>query len=88
VLALAESAEKGRFILFDFCIQHLYRDKKTIVISDLSDNELNLLEAEIGKLDPRMEILLDMQCPNGWSENDILSMSNIRRHYYVERLLI
>ena len=123
-LSDATSVEEGRLRLLSRCITALHRDGKKIAPSDLDARECDALEAMISDLDPRMEILFDLHCPEcshqwqapleigtflwsefdgyaqrllenihllarmyGWSEADILEMSEVRRNYYVERLL-
>lgn len=114
----------GRQLLFSRCVLKLLRDDVPMPLDELNDAEMNQLEEAIAELDPRMEILFDLSCPQcshswqspldigsflwrefdvyalqllenihllastyGWSEADILAMSNVRRNHYVERLL-
>ncbi len=123
-LESVKSVNDGRNLLFSRCVLELYRDDNLVVLQDLSEDELSQLELLISELDPRMEILFDLSCPQcshswqspldigsflwrefdvyarellenihllastyGWSETDILTMSNVRRKYYIERLL-
>lgn len=62
-LASLNNIEDGRRLLFSRCILELRRDDDTIVLHDLNEDELDQLEKAISELDPRMEILLDLQCP-------------------------
>lgn len=123
-LASAKSVEDGRYLLFSRCVLELHRGDATIVLHELNEVELDLLEKAVSELDPRMEILFDLQCPKcahrwqspleigsflwskfdvyarqllenahilaisyGWSETDILAMSQQRRHFYLQRLM-
>ena len=62
-LASQNNIEDGRRLLFSRCILELRRDDDTIVLHDLNEDELDQLEKAISELDPRMEILFDLQCP-------------------------
>lgn len=62
-LASLNNIEDGRRLLFSRCILELRRDDDTIVLHDLNEDELDQLEKAISELDPRMEILFDLQCP-------------------------
>lgn len=123
-LASVKNVEDGRRLLFSRCVLELHRGDATIVLHELNENELDLLEEGISELDPRMEILFDLQCPKcaytwqspleigsflwseydayarqllenvhvlaisyGWSESDILTMSQQRRHFYLQRIM-
>ena len=123
-LATVKNVEDGRRVLFARCLLELFRDEVPIAPCELREDEMNQLEAAIEELDPRMEILFDLRCPQcshawqspldigaflwreldsyalillgnvhllastyGWSEEDILTMSHVRRQHYIERLL-
>lgn len=123
-LTSAKSVEDGRRLLFSRCVLELHRGDATIVLHELNEGEFDQLEEAICELDPRMEILFDLQCPQcahrwqspleigsflwskydayarqllenvhvlainyGWSESDILTMSQQRRHYYLQRIM-
>ncbi len=124
-LATVDNIEQGRLLLFSRCILNLSRNGTVITVSELSDDELDQLEHAIAKLDPRMEILFDLQCPEcahswqspleistyvwheydvyvrqllenvhvlashyGWSEEAILAMSQQRRQFYLDRVML
>jgi len=53
----------GRHLLFSRCVQDLHRDEVTIDLNELDENELDQLEMAISELDPRMEIMFDLRCP-------------------------
>jgi len=123
-LANIETAEEGRALLFSRCLSDLRKDGHAAKITELDEDDLSALETLIAELDPRMELLFDLNCPAcanqwqaplevdvylwhefdtharellenihllarayGWSESEILAMSEKRRRYYVERLL-
>jgi hypothetical protein len=116
--------EEGRYLLFSRCVLELRRDDSIFVLHELNEDEMNQLEEAISGLDPRMEILFNLQCPQcthtwqspldigsflwneydtyarklledvhtlassyGWSETDILTMSQQRRRYYLQRIM-
>lgn len=124
--ALAElnNIEDGRRLLFSLCVMEVQRDSSEITINELSENELDELEKIISEIDPRMEIVFDLRCPQcshswqspleigtfvwseydvyarqlleqvhtlasryAWSESEILSMSEQRRQYYMQRIM-
>lgn len=62
-LASLNNVEDGRRLLFSRCVLELHRDGATIVLHELSEDELDQLEKAISELDPRMEILFDLHCP-------------------------
>ena len=62
-LASQNNVEDGRRLLFSRCVQELRRDDTNVVLHDLNEDELDQLEKAISELDPRMEILFDLQCP-------------------------
>ncbi len=123
-LECVDNIEDGRRILFSQCVLELHKGDVAIVLDQLNEEELDLLEEAIFQLDPRMEIVFDLQCPHcaykwqsplelgsflwlefdayarqllenvhllaisyGWSESDILAMSQKRRHFYLQRII-
>lgn len=62
-LSVVESIEQGRLELFSHCVQEVWRNNHEVEFSDLTNKELDALETAITELDPRMEILFDLQCP-------------------------
>ena len=123
-LADLRNIEDGRSLLFSRCVIEVQRDSSEITINELSENELDELEKIISEIDPRMEIVFDLRCPQcshtwqspleigtfvwseydayarqlleqvhtlasryAWSESEILSMSEQRRQYYLQRFL-
>ena len=123
-LTNVKNVEDGRQLLFSRCVLKLQRNDVPMTLDELNDVELNQLEEAVAALDPRMEILFDLSCPEcshnwqspldigsfiwrefdvyalqllenihllastyGWSEADILAMSQVRRNHYIERLL-
>lgn len=116
--------EEGRRLLLSRCILECHRDGSDISFQDISEDELGFIEEAVSSLDPRLEVVFDLQCPEcahtwktpleigsflwseydvyarqllenvhvlasnyGWSEKNILSMSQQRRKYYLERLM-
>ena len=123
-LADLKNIEDGRRLLFSRCVMEVQRDSFEITINELSENELDELEKIISEIDPRMEIVFDLRCPQcshtwqspleigtfvwseydvyarqlleqvhtlasryAWSESEILSMSEQRRQYYLQRIM-
>lgn len=119
-----KSVAEGRRLLLSRCVLDLFRDNVKIVFHELNEDEFYQLEEAISELDPRMEILFELHCPQcahtwqspleigsflwikvdayarqlllnvhliassyGWSESDILTMSQQRRHYYLQRIM-
>lgn len=62
-LADLRNIEDGRRLLFSRCVIEVQRDSSEITINELSENELDELEKIISEIDPRMEIVFDLRCP-------------------------
>ena len=62
-LASLSTVEDGRRLLFSRCILELRRDETVIDPEELGEDEIDQLEKAISELDPRMEILFDLKCP-------------------------
>jgi len=114
----------GRNLLLTRCVLKLHRDNIKISVDELNEQEIDGLDQEISRLDPRMEILFDLTCPQcahswqspleigsflwnkfdhyarhllenvhvlasvyGWSEQDVLMLSQQRRDFYLQRIM-
>jgi hypothetical protein len=62
-LTSLHNVEDGRRLLFSRCVLELRREDTTIVPHELDEDELEQLENAISGLDPRMEILFGLKCP-------------------------
>ena len=86
-----DNVNDGRDRLFSRCILQLVRDDENISYQRLDEEELNQLEEAIYELDPRMEILFDLQCPecdHRWQSSlDIASYLWNMLDAYARRLL-
>ncbi len=62
-LTQVKNVEDGRQLLFSRCVLKLLRNGVPMTLDELNDVEMNQLEEAIAALDPRMEILFDLSCP-------------------------